>query len=150
MDSIFGSNLPQIYHNHITLTEIKQSTVDINPLGEELTVEIVAIQTEEDNPLSMFLRSNSGILFSIPTIRENLGLLVEENNLLTVTERDSNDCQLCGKDQTYGRSLLTYRIDRSDPEFAPFWVGVDCLTHIDKSLEEISENINSDAVSELI
>lgn len=154
MTSTFESSLPPIYKKHLDLHHLDDTTVDIDSIGTDMEVEILSIQSKNDNPLTMLLRSKSGVLFSIPSATDEKGMLVERSYLLTVTQETPEEtCELCGAEQEYGRSIITYRTEgQTNSIFEPVWVGVDCLAHIDKSLEKVSKNLELDtkAVSELI
>lgn len=152
MNTTFESILHPIYKSHIEIEGLENVTLDIEPLGKETSVEILTLQTNTDNPLSMILFEDNGIMYSIPSALENRGLLIEHGYLLTVSEKNEpKPCEICENDQTYGRGVVTYHTGETTKSLLkPVWIGIDCLTHLDKSLEDISIDLNSLAVSEII
>lgn len=152
METTFESLLPPIYDSYIDVTNIDTVLLDIEPINDEISVNILTLQKMKDNPLTMILHDDNGIIFSIPSALQHRGLLIENNYLLTVTEREEpKPCKICEKDQKYGRGVVTYHTgENSNSLFKPVWVGIDCLTHIDKAIDSIDIDLNSTAVSEII
>lgn len=153
MTNCISSSLPPIYDDVVDITKVESATIDIEKFSEEFSVEVMAIQKNRGNPLTSVLGRDSGIYFCLPSMIEGEGVLISSDNVSSVIEKESKkECELCGEEYKYGRPVVLFQLERDHSEslFNIMWFGIDCLTHIDTSLEDVSDSLNSKAVKELI
>lgn len=152
MGTTFESNLSLVRRNHLEVTELYSREINIDFIENDLVAEAVAIQSEQHNPLVTLTGSESGIFFSLPSVLDDSGLLIQNERLFNVMEKDSERiCGICDSVNKNGRLVITYSLnDDVGNEFSSVWIGGDCLEQIDTALDSITEDLDATVVSNII